>query len=491
MNVERNLPIVRERKLAILKGDAALCEQQKAAGKLLARERIALLLDAASFVELDALNADAGVVTGYGLIDGAPAYVYAQDFTVKGGSVGMAHARKVLKVLELAEKTGAPVYAILDTAGARLEEGVDAMNAYALMAGKAAALSGVVPQVAVVLGPCGGIASAIAGMSDITIMSRNGALFVNGPQVVSAVSGREIDLNQLAGPEASMKSGVAQLTVDTDEAAIAQARRLAAFLPANNMDEVIGDTLDDVNRELGDLNAIDSVEDVRDVLRRIADMNDIVELSEGFAPSMVTALAKIGGSTVGFIANQPARDGGRITVYGAKKASRFAAFCDCFSIPVIAVVDSLGMKVSTAPQGELARAGAQLMFAMTELSSVRIALITGNAIGTAYAALASRAAADAVYAWPGAVISAVTPKIAVQLSCADDLKSADDPLARRAELEDKYMTDVADGVNAAVKGYVDDVIEPAQTRQILASALEMLSGKRENKPAKKHGNMPL
>ena len=491
MNVERNLPVIRERKLAILKGDAALCEQQKAAGKLLARERIAQLLDAASFVELDVLNADAGVVTGYGLIDGAPAYVYAQDFTVKGGSVGMAHARKVLKVLELAEKTGAPVYAILDTAGARLDEGIDAMNAYALVAGKVSALSGVVPQVAIVLGQCGGIASAIAGMSDITILGKNGALFVNGPQVVSAASGKETGLEQMAGPEASMKSGVAQLVAGSDEEAIALARKLAGFLPANNMDEIIGDTADDVNRELGDLNAIDAVEDVRDVLRRIADMNEIVELSEGFAPSMVTAIAKIGGSTVGFIANQPARDEGRITVYGAKKASRFASFCDCFSIPVITVVDSMGMKISAAPQGELARAGAQLMYALTEASNVRIALITGNAIGSAYAAMASRAASDAVYAWPGAVISAVTPKIAVQLNCADELKTADDPQAKRAELEEKYMADVADGVNAAAKGYVDDVIEPAQTRQILAAALEMLSGKRENKPAKKHGNMPL
>ena len=491
MNVERNLPIVRERKLAILKGDAALCEQQKAAGKLLARERIAQLLDAASFVELDVLNADAGVVTGYGLINGAPAYVYAQDFTVKGGSVGMAHARKVLKVLELAEKTGAPVYAILDTAGARLDEGVDAMNAYALMAGRVSALSGVVPQVALVLGQCGGIASAIAGMSDVTIMSKNGSLFVNGPQVVSTVAGKEISLDQLAGCEASMKSGVTQLTARTDEEAIALARKLAGFLPANNLDEVIGDTIDDVNRELGDLNALQSVSDVREILRRIADMNDILELSEGFAPSMVTAIAKIGGSSVGFIANQPSRDEGRITVYGAKKASRFAAFCDCFSIPVISVVDSMGMKVSAAPQGELARAGAQLMYAMTEATNVRLALIIGNAVGTAYAALASRAASDAVYAWPGAVISAITPKVAVQLNYAEELRTADDPFAKRAELEEKYMTDVADAVNAAVNGYVDDVIEPAQTRQILAAALEMLSGKRENRPAKKHGNMPL
>ena len=491
MNVERNLPVIRERKLAILKGDPELCAQQKKAGKLLARERIAQLLDAQSFVELDVLNADAGVVTGYGLVNGSPVYIYAQDFTVKGGSVGAAHARKVLKVMELAEKTGAPVVGILDTAGARLDEGVDAMNAYAQMAGRISALSGVVPQISLVLGPCGGIASAIAGMTDITVMSKNGALFVNGPMVISAVAGKEIDMNALAGAEASMRAGVAQLVAETDEEAIALARKLIAMLPVNNMDEAIGESADDVNRELVELNGINSMDDVRDLIRSIADMGDVVELDADFAASMVTALGRIGGTTVGFVANQASKDEGRLTVYGCKKAARFVSFCDCFSIPVVTLVDSMGMKISTAPQGELSRNGAQLMFAMTEATTVRIALIVGNAVGMGYAALASRASSDVVYAWPGAVISAVTPKIAVQLNNADELKGADDPYAKREELENRYMDDVADGVNAAKVGYVDDVIEPAQTRQMIASALEMLAGKRDTKPAKKHGNMPL
>lgn len=491
MNVERNLPVVRERKLAILKGDPELCAQQKKAGKLLARERIAQLLDAASFVELDVLNADAGVVTGYGLVNGSPVYVYAQDFTVKGGSVGVAHARKVLKVMDLAEKTGAPVIGILDTAGARLDEGVDAMNAYAQMAGRVSKLSGVVPQISLVLGQCGGIASAIAGMTDITIMSKNGALFVNGPMVVSAVAGKEVDMATLAGPQASMRSGMAQLTAETDEEAIAAARKLVSMLPVNNLDEAVEISADDVNRELAELNGVDKLEDIRDLIRSVSDLGDFVELSADFAPSMVTALGKIGGATVGFIANQAAKDEGRLTVYGCKKAAAFASFCDCFSIPVVTVVDSMGMKISTAPQGELSRNGAQLMFALSQATNVRIALIVGNAVGMGYAALASRASADVVYAWPGAVISAVTPKIAVQLNSADELKGADDPYAKRAELENRYMDDVADGVNAAKLGYVDDVIEPVQTRQMIAAALEMLSGKRENGPARKHGNMPL
>ena len=491
MSVERNLPVVRERKLAILKGDPELCDKQKKAGKLLARERVARLFDASSFVELDVLNADAGVVTGYGLVDEKPVYVYAQDFTVKGGSVGAQHAKKILKVMDLAEKTGAPLVAILDTAGARLDEGLDAMNAYAMIAGRVSALSGVVPQVTLVLGHCGGTASAIAGMSDVVVMSKNGSLFVNGPRVVSAVAGKELSLEDIGGTSASVRSGMAQLTADTDEDAIALARKVVAMLPANNMDEAVDLPRDDMNRELPHLNAIDKVDDVRDLLRGVADLGDIVELGEDFAPSMVTALGKLGGATVGFIANQPAKDEGRLTVYGCKKAARFAAFCDCFSIPVITVVDSMGMKISTAPQGELSRAGAQLLFALSEATTPRIALVIGQAIGMSYAALASRAVSDMVYAWPGSVFSPVSAPIAAQLLYADEMKAAEDPYAKRAELEQRYMDDVADAVNAAKAGYVDDVIEPSATRQMLCAAVEMLSAKRAERPAKKHGNMPL
>lgn len=491
MSVERNLPVVRERKLAILKGDPALVAQQKNAGKLLARERIAQLLDAASFVELDTLNAEAGVVTGYGLVDGSPVYVFCQDFTVKGGSVGAAHARKIVKVMDLAEKTGAPVIGIYDTTGARLDEGVEALNAYAQIASRISALSGVVPQISLVLGQCGGIASALTGMTDIVVMSKNGALFVNGPMVVSAAAGKEVRLADIAGAQASVKSGMASITTETDEEAIAMARKIAGMLPDNNMDEALSAPQDDVNREAPELNAIGEIEDIKSVISKIADLETYVELAEDFASSMVTALAKIGGATVGIVANQSIKDEGRLTVYGCKKAARFISFCDCFSIPVVTIVDNMGMKISTAPQGELSRAASQLLFAYSEATTPRIALIAGNAIGMGYLAQASRASSDVVYAWPGAVISTVTPPIAAQLLYADEMKAAEDPYKKRAELEARYANDVADGVNAAVLGYVDDVIEPAQTRQLIAAALEMLSGKREIKPAKKHGNMPL
>ena len=491
MSVERNLPIVRERKLAILKGDPELAAQQKKAGKLLARERIALLLDAQSFVELDALNAQAGVVTGYGLIDGSPVYVFCQDLTVNGGAVGAAHARKIVKVMELAEKTGAPVVGIYDTAGAKLDEGIDALNAYAQIAGRISAISGVVPQIALVLGQCGGVAAGLAGMSDLVVMSKNGALFVNGPLVVSSVAGKNVDMDEIAGPAASMKHGMASITCETDEEAIAQARKVIGMLPVNNMDEAVAPCMDDLNRQSPDLDHIEKLSDVRDLIKRVADMNEYVEIAADFAPSMVTALAKINGATVGFVANQNSKDEGRLTVYGCKKAASFVSFCDCFSIPVVTVVDSMGVKISAAPQGELAHAASQLMFALSDASTARVALIAGNAVGMGYVAQASRAAADVVYAWPGAVISAVTPKIGAQLMFADEMKTADDPAAKRAEMEQKYCDDVADAVKAAAMGYVDDVIEPSSTRAMLASALEMLSGKRDSKPAKKHGNMPL
>lgn len=491
MSVESNLPIVRERKQAILAGNAALISEQKKAGKLTARERVEALLDAGSFVELDVLNADAGVITGYGTIEASPVYVYAQDFTVGGGAVGEKHARKVLKVMEMAEKTGSPIVAMLDSAGAKLDEGVAALDAYARIAAKATALSGVVPQVALVMGPCGGTAAVIAEIADITIQSGKGELFVNGPLVVSAVSGKRVNMAEIAGAEASAKSGAAMLTAADDMAAIAEAKKIVSMLPVNNLDEAVVAASDSETRMSYELDELENANDVKAIAKAIADDGEVVELYADFAASMYTALARIGGRTVAIVANDATKDEGRLTVYGAKKAAKLVSFCDAFSIPVITLVNSVGMKINAAPQGELARAGASLLYAMSETTSAKIAVIVGNAIGMAYASMGSKAVADMVYAWPGAVISAVTTPIATQMLLADELDGADDPFAKRAELEAKYASDIADGVNAAKNGYVDDVIDPSATRKTIASALEMLAGKREAKIAKKHGNMPL
>lgn len=492
MSVERNLPLVRERRQTALHGDAAQIASLHEAGKLTARERVNLLLDEASFVELDTLAADAGVITGYGLIDGRPVYVYAQDYTVKSGAVGAAQSRKIMKVLSLAEKTGAPVVALCDSQGARLDEGMTAVNAYASIMARMADLSGVVPQISVVLGPCGGGAAMCAAMSDLIVMSKNGQLFVNGSLLVSAKLGKHVEMVDLAGSEAALKNGSAQLIADSEEETIALTRRAITLLPGNNLEDVpfCLDAEDDVNRELTDLNAIDSVSDMKDVVARIVDNGSYIELSATYAPEMLTALARIGASTVGVVATQPGADEGRLTAEGCKKAARFIRFCDSFSIPVVSLVDTMGAAV-TADQGEMMRAVAQLMYATAETTSPRVAIVTGNAVGAAATALASHAAADVIYAWPGAVISPVSAAIAVQLNNEAELHAAADPAATRAKLEEKYRCEIADGVNAAVEGNIDDVIEPAATRQMIAAALEMLSGKRESKPAKKHGNLPL
>ena len=493
MSVERNLPIVRDRRQAALTGDAGEIKRQHDAGKLTARERVARLFDEASFVELDTLIADAGVVTGYGLIDGHPAYVYAQDYTVKAGALGAAQAKKILKVLSLAEKTGAPVVALCDSHGARLDEGMNAVNAYASIMARSADLSGVIPQIAVVLGPCGGGAAMCAEMADIVIIGKNGQLFVNGPQLVSAQTGKNLTMEDMAGAAASVKAGAAHIAAGSDEEAIDQARKLVALLPGNNLEDApyAFENEDDINRELTDLNAIDTLADAKDAIVRIADNAQVIELGETYAPEVVTALARLGGSAVGIVATQGANNEGRLTVEGCRKAARFVRFLDSFSIPVITLVDTMGAAANTAAQGELARANAALMGAYADATCPRVAVITGNAIGTAATALASRAASDVIYAWPGAVISPVTAKVAAQLYGEKELHEAANPDAARAKLEEDYQNNVADGVNAALQGNVDDVIEPALTRQMIAAALEMLSGKRESKPARKHGNLPL
>ena len=497
MSVERNLPLIRERKACIAKGDPDRLAEQEKLGKLTARDRIAQLLDPQSFVELDALvgaSVASGVVTGYGLIDDRSVFVYAQDFINGGGAVGAEHARKVLKVMDLAAKTGAPVVAMFDSIGARLLEGVNAVDAYAKIAAKTAALSGVVPQVALVMGQCAGSSAMICAMSDIVVQSGAGRLFVNGPQVVSANTDARVSAETLGGIEASMSSGIAQLAAKTDEEAIELARKAIVLLPANNLEDSPVDfgATDDVNRQLTALNAIDTVTDIKDVLTQLADADTLLTLSDGYATEMLVALGAIGGRTVGFIANDPTVDEGALTVKGCAKAARFASICDSFNIPTVALVDSTGLGIAkSSAQGKLARAGAQLMSALAESTTARIAIVTGKAVGPAYMALASRSVADVVYAWPGAMISPLDAPAAVQVLLEGELQNIENPADKRTQLEQDYQDNQADGINAAKLGYVDDVLEPAATRQMIGAALEMLSAKRDSRLPKKHGNMPL
>ena len=492
MSVERNLPLVRERKQAILKGDPDRVAEQKKLGKLTSRERIGLLFDEASFVELDTLagrNGESGVVTGYGLIEGRPAYVYAQDFTVMGGAVGAEQAKKILKVMDMARKTGAPVVSMFDSMGARLKEGVDAVNAYAQIAAKTAALSGVVPQIALVMGQCAASAAMIAALHDFVIVAGDDRLFMNGPQVVSANTGVQVDAKALGGPEACLKNGSAHLVANEDNEAIAYARKLVALLPANNLDEAPVEltAADDPNRPIPEFDALSEIGDLRAVLAPIADVGSVVELSKDFAPDMITAIAAVDGRTVGFVGAQ-----GLLSVNGCVKAARFVRTMDAFNVPVVTLVNCAGFEIASAcAQGELARACAKLLSALGEATCARVALVAGDAVAAGYMVLASREAADMVYAWPGSVIAPLAAPAAVQVFMRERLKGASDPQAVRAQLEQEYQDEYADGLSAAKLGYVDDVIEPSATRQMLASALEMLASKREEHLPKKHGNLPL
>ncbi len=484
MGVKSNLPEVRAYRRNVFAGDEGRVKEQKDLGKLTARERLTALFDEASFVEMNALNEKSGVVTGFGTIDGRAVYAFAQDLTVALGAVGDAQAKKVAKIVDMAKSCGAPVIGIYDTAGAKLEEGALALDAYARIGAALASASGVVPTIAMVMGHCGGIAAACAQMQDFVIMSKAGELFVNGAQVVGAKS-----LDEIAGADAAMKGGACHLKAESDEEALGLARKLVSLLPDNNMEVALNETADDVNRELYNYNEIEELADVRALAIELLDADSAMELAADFAPEMVTVLGSIGGRTVGIIGTQPSVNDGRLTKDGCRKAARFARFLDSFSIPMVTLAASAGMTTEEKNQGALAAAGAQLMFALADASNARVSIVCGQAIGMGYAALASRAAADVVYAWPGSMISPLTAAANVAILDGDKLDGAKDPMAKRAELENELKA--ASAIASANAGLVDDVIEPAATRQMIAAALNMLESKRVLKPAKKQGNLPL
>ena len=490
---EQNLKQVLAKKQAILQGDAERIAKQRAAGKLTARERVLKLLDAGSFVETDALvseaGAYAGVITGYGTVEDRPVYVFAQDFTVRGGAMGQAQAKKIVKLLDLAQKTGAPVIALCDSAGVRVDEGAAAMNAYAAIYAKMAKLSGVVPMIALILGPVVGGAALMAQLADVSIEAGVGQLMVYGPQVVSAMTGKTYDAKALGGADAMAAQGGVALTADTEDDAIALAAQVLDLLPGCNAEDApIVDT-DDLNRILPALDADDSDA----LLGALADGAAYIELYKSWGKELRTALTRMGGRTVGVVASNAQETDGMLTPAAAAKAARFIRFCDCYTIPVVSLINSKGIAVpEPTAQASAMIATAQLLYAYAEATTPKVSVVVGNAIGQAYVAMAGKANADMTYAWPGAVISALTPAAAVQVLYTDELKADTKPaLETRAALEAKFATDVADGVVAAQAGMIDDVIDPADTRKQIIAALEMLSSKRESNPPKKHGNLPL
>ena len=490
MSNTQDIKRVLDMRQSILQGDADRVARQHELGKQTARERVMKLLDAGSFVETDALLSRggdyAGVVTGYGTVAERPVYLFAQDFTVHGGAMGVQQAAKILKVLDLAEKTGAPVIALCDSAGVRLDEGAEAMNAYAQVYAKLARMSGVCPVIAVVLGPAIGAAAYISRLADISIMGgKAGTVSVYGAQVMGAASGKTYNDETIGGAKVMAENGGIALTAEDEDAAIALAAQVLDYLPDNNADDaVIVEGEDDLNRLLPPVAADDS----EGLLAGMADNGAYVELYPAYGRELRVALARVGGRSCGLVVSNAAVNDGELTAAGTAKAARFIRLCDCYSLPVISMINSKGVAVPAAGEQVAAMVGvSQLLYACAEATTAKVSVICGNAIGQSFVAMAGKGSADVTYAWPGAVISALTPAAAVQVLYADELKNG----GNRSELEAAYAADVADGVAAARAGMIDDVIDPAETRKQVIYAIEMLASKRASNPPKKHGNMPL
>ena len=485
MSTLQDLNQVLSRKQAIL--ESAGVEKQKQSGKLTARERVSLLLDGGSFVEQSMLFADAGVVTGCGTVEGRPVYVIAQDFAVMDGAVGEKQAKKIVKVLELARKTGTPVVTLCDSNGARVGEGAAALEAYADIFAHMARLSGVVPMIAVVVGPCVGAAAMTAQLSDIVLVAKPaGALLVAGPQVLASTMGKDLKAEDLGGGKTAVEYGSAHFACETEEEAIATVKTLLGMLPANNLEDAPFAPEEDMNRLVEGLAA---GADGREVITALADTGSVVELGKGFTGA-VTALGRMAGRTVAFVYTGK----GDTCDKRMNKITRFVRFADCYNIPVVSLVDSTGFELfpTIDRQMSVMKAASALVYAYSEATTVKVTLVIGSAVGAMYVAMGGSANADATYAWPGAVISPMTGEAAIQVMWKDQIKASQgDAVKAREELAAKYEAEVADGVCAAAAGLVDDVIDPADSRKMVIAALELLSSKRDSNPPKKHGNMPL
>lgn len=488
MSSLQDLKQVLSRKQEILDENSDGAQKQKKSGKMTARERVNQLLDDGSFLEQSMLVSDAGVVTGCGTIDGRAVYVVAQDFAVMNGAVGVKQGKKVVKVLELARKTGTPVVFVCDSNGARVGEGAAALEAYADIFAHMARLSGVVPMVTVVAGPCIGAAAMMAQLSDFVLVAKPaGALLAAGPQVISATMGKDVKkAEELGGAQIAVENGAAHFACETEEDAFATAKKLLAMLPANNLEDAPFAIEEDMNRLTEGLTAgADGLE----VIVKLADTGSVLECSKGYTGA-VTAFAKMAGRTVAFVYTGK----GDTCDKRMEKIARFVRFADCYNIPVVSLVDSTGLEVfkTAERQMNVVKAASKMIYAYSEATTVKVTLVIGSAIGAAYVAMGGSANADVTYAWPGAVISPVTGEAAIQLWQKDEIKaSKGDAIEAKKELAAKYEAEVADGVNAAVNGLVDDVIDPAHSRIMVIAALEMLSSKRDSNPPKKHGNMPV
>ena len=515
-SVEAKLAELRQlREEALHPGDERAVGRQRERGKLLARERVEKLLDAGSFVELDRYvrhrNPHFGmmdrrpwgdaVVTGYGTVLGRKVFVFSQDFTVFGGTLSEAFAEKICKVMDLAVKYGCPVVGINDSGGARIQEGVVSLGGYAEIFWRNVQASGVVPQISLVMGPTAGGAVYSPAITDFVLMVRESSyMFITGPEVVKTVTGEDVTFEELGGAAAhASKSGVAHFTSNDEETCLEDARYLLSFLPQNNLEPPpYFEPTDAVDREDAHLDRIvpdhpSKPYDMRDVIHRVVDDGDFLEVHELWAENVICGFARLAGHPVGIVANNPAALAGTLDMDSSVKAARFVRTCDAFNVPLVTFVDVPGFLPGTAQEwGGIIRHGAKLLYAYCEATVPKIALITRKAYGGAYDVMSSKhIRADFNFAWPTAEVAVMGPEGAVNIVFRKELEEAEDPDARRSQLIAEYRAQFANPYTAAERGYVDDVIEPRRTRPVLASALLTALDKRERGPARKHGNIPL
>jgi propionyl-CoA carboxylase beta chain len=502
-------------RLAELGGGEKRLEKQRAGGKMTARERIEFLLDEGSFEEFDKFVVHRtsdfgldehkypgdGVVTGHGLIDGRKVFVFAQDFSVFGGSLSETHAQKVVKVMDMAMKVGAPIIGLNDSGGARIQEGVVSLGGYADIFLRNTLASGVVPQISCIMGPCAGGAVYSPAITDFNVMVKDTSyMFITGPEVIKTVTHEEVTKDELGGALAhNVKSGVAHFAADNDEHCLRLTRELMSFVPSNNMDcPPFVPTADPHDRADKKLNSIvpelsNQPYDIRDIIHNVVDDGYFFEVQEHYAGNIVIGFARLGGHSVGIVANQPAFLAGVLDIDASVKAARFVRFCDCFNIPLITFEDVPGFLPGVNQEHfGIIRHGAKLLYAFAEATVPKITVITRKAYGGAYCVMASKhIRTDINFAYPTAEIAVMGAEGAVGLLYRKELADTTNPEETRQNLVNEFTEKFANPYVAAERGYIDEVIEPAQTRPKLIRALSLLQNKRDQNPPKKHGNIPL
>lgn len=496
-------------------GGAHRVERQHAAGKWTARERIAHLLDPGTFQELDRFVVQRGtafglseaelpgdgVVTGFGRLQGRGVFVYAQDFTVFGGSLGEMHARKICKVMDLAMKTGVPVIGLNDSGGARIQEGVDALSGFGEIFRRNTLASGVIPQISVIMGPCAGGAVYSPALTDFVVMVEGTSqMFITGPQVIRTVTGESVTLEALGGARAhAARSGVAALVYPDEASCLEGVRRLVSYLPPNNLeDPPAAEPLPPDDSRAAALPGLIPQQpqrpyDVRDVVLGICDAGSFFELHADFAANVVVGFARLGGRPLGVVANQPRVLAGCLDIDGSDKVARFVRVCDAFNVPLLTLVDTPGYLPGTSQEhGGIIRHGAKVLYAYAEATVPKVSVILRKAYGGAYLAMCSRSlGADLSLALPGAEIAVMGPEGAAEIIFREMIRSDPDPAQARTQATERYRAEFAHPYLAAARGYLDEVVEAADLRAVLITSFAMLASKRDERPPKKHGNFPV